>query len=200
MSHLQKNSDSPGSQFSRGHVRRKATFAAISMGLLLLSGCKSHLSKAEKEHIEKVMTPGMTITATTKNGKIVIRADNDLGRSYQFDSQTLSVTMWPRTERWYGSLGLYYPAPSLGIWPRSGIYRAVVEEGQQHFSSETEALDWLSERKWMPFTYRTDGLVVGWGTMPSRHQVNVEVWQLLINKRKPENLKGGDDASILSTH
>lgn len=169
------------------------------IGSLFAAACTKSLTPAERSRIEMVMALDTTITATTARGKIVIHAKSDLGRSYEFDSNHLSVTMWPRTERWYGSLGLYYPAPSLGLWPRRGIYRAVVEEGQQHFNTQEEAISWLRARTWWPYTYRSDGLVVGWGTTPERHQLNAEVWQLYIQGHKPSGLAGADDSSIIVT-
>jgi hypothetical protein len=161
-----------------------------------LPGCEQRLSPSELARIESVMTPGMTITAVTPNGPITIRARSPLRRTYSFDSQTLAVTMTPRAERWYGSLGLYSPGFSLRLWERSGIYRAVVQEGQQHFNTSAEALQWLNERSWMPFVYRNDGLVVGWSTTPQRHQLNAEVWQFYVDHQKPVSLQGAQDAKV----
>jgi hypothetical protein len=75
-------------------------------------------------------------------------------------------------------------------------YRAVVEEGQQHFNTSNEALQWLKERSWMPFVYRNDGLVVGWSTTPERHQLNAEVWQFYVQHQKPVSLEGANDAKV----
>jgi hypothetical protein len=159
-------------------------------------GCEERLSTSELARIESVMTPGMTITAVTTNGPITIRAKSPLRRTYAFEARTLSVTMTPRAARWYGSLGLYSPGFSFGLWERPGIYRAVVEEGQQHFNTSNEALQWLKERSWMPFVYRNDGLVVGWGTTPERHQLNAEVWQFYVQHQKPVSLEGANDAKV----
>ena len=176
-----------------GHCRRIALLVCIAS---ITAGCEERLSTSELARIESVMTPGMTIMAVTTNGPIIIRAKSPLRRTYAFESRTLAVTMTPRAERWYGSLGLYSPGFSLGLWPRSGIYRAVVEEGQQHFNTSAEALQWLKERFWMPFVYRNDGLVVGWGTTPQRHQLNAEVWQFYVQHQKPVSLDGAQDAKV----
>jgi hypothetical protein len=108
--------------------------------------------------------------------------------------------MEPRTERWQGSLGIYWPGPGFHWEECEGVARAVVEEGQQHFDTVRAALEWLKERgDWMPHVYRNDGLVVGWRTVvPDRKQLNVEVWQLLVAGRKPTALEGADDAAITS--
>jgi hypothetical protein len=173
--------------------RRRVAFLFVAA---LAPACEQRLSTSELARIENVMTPGMTITAVTTNGPITIHAKSPLGRSYTFGPNTLAVTMIPRAERWYGSLGLYSPGASFGLWPRSGIYRAVVEEGQHHFNTSAEALQWLKERSWMPFVYRNDGLVVGWGTTSERHQLNAEVWQFFVQHQKPASLEGANDASI----
>jgi hypothetical protein len=104
--------------------------------------------------------------------------------------------MDPRGERWYGSLGLYYPGPGDHWKEHNGITRGVVEEGQQHFKSIKEAMAWIEKRKYMPFVYRNDGLMVGWSKTPERRQLTVEVWQILINGKKPMALPGAQDSAI----
>jgi len=72
----------------------------------------------------------------------------------------------------------------------------VVEEGRQHFETEDEALRWLAARSFMPYVYRSDGLVVGWSKTPARRQLNVEVWQIIIKGEKPIDLPGSQDDKI----
>src|SRR5205814_6555865 len=145
---------------------------------------------------EIVMSASSTIAATTKLGTIVIRSGEGLRRSYSWEGVTRSVEMWPRDERWYGSMGLYFPGPGDHWFPHDGISRAVVEEGQQHFQSQSEALSWLQARTWMPFVYNSTGLVVGWGKTLPRRQLNVEVWQIYINGSRPSFLPGACDSCI----
>jgi ankyrin repeat protein len=149
---------------------------------------------------EIVMSPGMVITATTPAGTIVVTAVDDLTRSYSWEGATRSVEMWPREERWYGSLGLYYPGPGDHWKAHNGITRGVLEEGQQHFKTVEEALQWIHSRTWMPYVYRDDGLVVGWSKTLPRRQLNVEVWQILINGKKPHRLPGSQDSKIVVSH
>jgi hypothetical protein len=148
---------------------------------------------------EVVMSPGMAITATTDVGTITVTAGKGLKRSYTWDGATRSVEMVPRDERWYGSLGLYFPGPGEHWENHKGITRGVVEEGQQHFKTADEALKWLAGRKYMPYVYRDDGLVVGWSKTPARKQLNVEVWQILINGKKPTKLAGSQGDKIKVT-
>jgi hypothetical protein len=153
------------------------------------------------EDNEIVMTPGMTIRATTSTGTITITAGKGLQRSYTWEGSTRSVEMWPRTKRWDGSLGLYFPGPGYHWKEHDGIARCVVDEGQQHFKSVHEAEQWVDERRYMDFVHRNDGLVVGWDKTPSRKQLGVEVWQIYVNGKKPTELKGSeDDKLIVNSH
>lgn len=145
---------------------------------------------------EVVMSPGMKVIAETRMGKMIITAGEGLKRSYTWDGATRSVEMVSRDERWYGSLGLYFPGPDQHWKEHKGITRGVVEEGQQHFKTAEEAQEWLAERKYMPYVYRNDGLMVGWDTVPARKQLNIEVWQILIDGKKPTQLEGAQDDKI----
>jgi hypothetical protein len=149
---------------------------------------------------ETVMSAGMRIQATTPIGVMVITAVDELTRSYTWEGATRSVEMWPRAERWYGSLGLYYPGPGDHWKEHKGITRGVTEEGQQHFQSAAEALKWIRSRTWMPYVYRDDGLVVGWHKTLPRKQLDVEVWQILIHGKKPTRLPGSQNEKIVVTH
>lgn len=144
------------------------------------------------------MTPGMEIRAQTPNGKIGIRAGPGFKRTYFWDSDCEgSVTLWPRVERWHGSLGLYYPGPGNTWWfSCGGVTRAVVEEGLQNFDSVEAILIWVEQREWIQPVYNDQGIAVGWGKVLPRSQLNVEVWQLLINGNKPERLPGSRNDAI----
>ena len=145
---------------------------------------------------EFAMRPGETITATTPNGTIQIRAKDWLGRAYTWDGATRSVVMWPRDERWYGSLGVYYPGPGRHWKEHRGITRGVVQEGQHHFDSVEAAMEWIGKQTWMPAVYRNDGLMVAWGKVLDREQLNVDVWQIMVNGAKPTTLPGATDSAI----
>jgi hypothetical protein len=103
---------------------------------------------------EVVMSPGMKITATTNVGTITVTAGKGLKRSYTWEGAMRSVEMWPREERWYGSLGLYFPGPGDHWQNHKGITRGVVEEGQQRFETTDEARKWLAGRTYMAYVYR----------------------------------------------
>jgi len=133
--------------------------------------------------------------AITPNGTITITAGDGTERSFSGDGWSKNRRLIARTARWYGSLGLYDPADSF-----SPYGRLLVDEGRLFFETESEALRYLyvggSYSKPM-FTNR--GLVVGYhieaisGGEPARE---VEVWQIYIKGKRPQSLRGADDAAI----
>ena len=146
---------------------------------------------------EVVMAPGSSITAETSTGTITIKAGKGLRRDYTWEGATRSVEMGARPSRWYGSLGLGFPGPGDHWKEHNGITRGVLEEGQMRFRTLVAAMKWINARKaWLPLVYRNDGLLVGFGKNLSRRQLNVEVWQIYINGKKPTALAGSQDAKI----
>lgn len=140
------------------------------------------------------MTPGMVIEATNSNGTVSISADDELKRTYIWDNKRKTVKLSHRCKRWYGSMGAYSPGGDLRV-------HAVVEEGQQHFCSESEAIEWLDWQKdRMQWVYSSDGLVVGFAVSehPSGEQtaLAVDVWQIYVNGEKPKNLIGAQPDRI----
>jgi hypothetical protein len=144
--------------------------------------------------LELVMTEGMVIEATNPNGTIAIDAGKGLSRTYKWKDNSTTVNLYPRCERWYGSMGAYTPG-------RGGKIFALTEEGQQHFCCSEEVYEYL---KWQmedyQYVYTSDGLVVGWyenlGPTGSEIALHAEVWQVYIDGRKPVNLEGASDAKI----
>jgi uncharacterized protein len=178
----------------RGGSIMKARVWFLSLLGSLLWTCHSHAQPIAG--IEVVMSPGMKITATTPLGSIAITAVDELTRSYTWDGATRTVQMTPRTERWHGSLGLFSPGAGEH-WPdHHGITRCVTQEGQQHFKTAEEALQWIRNRDWWPFVYQEDGLMIGWNKNLSRHQLSVEVWQIFINGERPKHLPGSQTSKI----
>lgn len=161
---------------------------AIVTALLMLS-CSD---KMKLESInEFVMTTGTTIKATNTSGTITIRSDGELKRSFSWNGQTVKVEMQKRQSRWNGSLGIYCPGGG-------GSIHTVIEEGQQHFNSEKEAIEWLSwQDKAMHYVYSSNGLVVGWHVTKDPNSpkmaLSVQVWQFYIKGQMPSKLKGARD-------
>jgi hypothetical protein len=149
---------------------------------------------------EMVMTPGMKIRATTSVGAMTIGTDNGFRRSYEWDGAVRWAQLDPRAERWNGSLGAYFPGPGDHWEPHKGITRGVVEEGQMHFATVGEAMDWIEAQKQQsPLAYRNDGLLVAWDKTPERNQLNVDVWQITIDGKAPTELVGSSDDAVVVT-
>src|SRR4051812_45046493 len=147
---------------------------------------------------EVAMSPETKIVATTPNGTMQIAAGKGLKRSFTWEGATRTVEMWPRGERWLGSLGLAFPGPGDHWQNHNGITRGVIEEGQQHFKTTNDALQWIRQyQQYMPFVYRNDGLMVGWDKTLPRRQLNVNVWQIMIDGKKPTSLPGSEDDKIV---
>lgn len=153
---------------------------------------------------ELVMYEGVTIKAQRDGSSISVRSGKGIDRTYEWNDCTLKSHMGERRQRWFGSMGIYDPAPSFGFSfsPRgcSGISRTVVEEGQIHFDDLRFASEWIRRR---PSSYKTvwtnDGLLVSWTTVPGRTQLNVDVWLMCINGRRPAQLDGATDSAITVT-
>ena len=140
---------------------------------------------------ELVMSPGMIIEANNKYGEIKIEAGKGLRRTYYWNDKKVSVKMRPRKQRWYGSLGLYHPGGGRNV-------HAVLDEGQQHFCSEMEVMDWLRLRENGDCVHTNDGLVVWWrqDKGPGPLILHVEVSQIYINGEKPKNLPDAQNNKI----
>lgn len=155
---------------------------------------------------ELVLQEHVRLTATTPYGVIAVVAGSGLARTYEWDGCSLKARMLPRgTARWFGSLGIYDPAPSdhgVALLARQckGISRTVVQEGQIHFADAVAAQDWLRRYAQVrPTVWSRDGVVVRWFTSPAREQLNVDVWQVCIANHYPTELTGATDAALQLT-
>ncbi len=146
---------------------------------------------------EVVMSPGMKITATTSVGTIAVTAADELTRSYTWDGATRAIEMEPQKSRTFGSLGLFFEGTVVHWREHHGIARCSTQEGQQDFKSVEEAMKWIKEPERLYPVYRNDGLMVGWYKDLPRKMLDVHVWQILINGKKPTRLPGSQDDKIV---
>jgi hypothetical protein len=146
---------------------------------------------------EVVMSPGMKITATTSMGTIVVTAADELTRSYTWDGATRAIEMQPQKSRFFGSLGLFHDGITVHWREHHGIARCSTEEGQQDFKTVDELMKWIKEPERLKPVYRNDGLTVGWYKDLPRKMLDVQVWQILINGKKPTRLPGSQDDKIV---
>ena len=166
---------------------RTAIFAVVSA---LLPTCAYAVT-------ELVMREGVTIEARKDNTSIKITSGKGFDRTYEWDRCKLKSDMGARTQRWYGSMGIYDPGPSSSASGGgcSGISRTVVQEGQIHFDDMQFALKWI-ERQRDKTVWTNDGLLVSWDITPGRRQLNVDVWLMCINGKRPTQLVGALDSAI----
>ena len=89
----------------------------------------------------------MRITATTPNGTITITAGEGRRRSYTWEGATRLGRHVASRGAVVWQLGLYFPGSGSHWKAHNGITRAVTEEGQQHFKTVTQAIEWIKTRK-----------------------------------------------------
>src|SRR6266700_5758620 len=83
------------------HINAGCILAYLLVQAVFVTGCsETHAPKPGVTN-EMVMSPGMSITASTREGIIKIAAGEDFKRSYTWDGETRSVTLWPR---WSGGM------------------------------------------------------------------------------------------------
>jgi hypothetical protein len=153
------------------------TFIGILI-LMIYFPFDSSLSQA-KDINEIVLSVGMSILVKADWATIEISAVNKNKRKYTWDGDSVIVKLIPRKERWYGSLGLYHPQVRP---PHKGVVHMIVEEGQQHFQTVDDAVQWIAtfgEKS----IYSDDGLLISadlTGENTNQKFVSIQVWQIYI--------------------
>jgi hypothetical protein len=162
--------------------------AVAALAFLLLLGCSDHRVLVRGA----VLQPGMKVEARALYGTVSIAYRSPTRRTFAWDGEQKTTAMIPREEEWMGAWGLYQPAG----WPYWGV-RVVAQESVRNFADLDGLYKYLDEYKAeMGAVYTNDGLVVGFSRNPERDQINVDVWQLEVNGKKPSTLKGADDSRV----
>lgn len=161
--------------------------------LILITSCSNNITN-RNNNCELVMSPGMIIEAENEHGPITIEAIDKLTRVFKWNDREIKLKLIPRYKRWYGSKGAYKPSGK-------GNVHAVIEEGQHHFCSEKEAIEWLPWQHYrFNYVYTSDGLVIGWYQSgdPNSDMIAlcVKIWRFYINQQKPNNLSGAKNNKI----
>jgi hypothetical protein len=145
----------------------------------------------------------MQIKATTTLGEIRIVAVDDTRRRFSWDQCkcTAEIDMWKRPERWHATrgFGLYFPGPGRNFPMCGSVCRIVAQEGRQYFSSLEDAEVWLSNQAMIysgSVACNSRGLVVVWNKVVEREQLNVNIWQIIIDGHMPSSITSGDESSI----
>ncbi len=146
---------------------------------------------------ELVMSPGMRITATTPTGTIAITAVDELTRAYTWDGATRAVERSSESARLMGGEGAFHCSFDAHSRDHHGITRGLTREWQKQFKTVFEAMKWIREPDRASFVYRDDGLLVGWERLSDEAVLAVEVWQILIDGKKPTRLPGSQNDKIV---
>lgn len=169
------------------------------------SGCTYHHANVNDDIIAKetVLTPGMTLYATSGNEKICVSAKNNYKRTIYWDGASRTVTLVPRKKRWHGKLGLVSPdPPNNHIEAHKGITRILMEEAQINISNAKTFYKFVnSQSEKINSVYRNDGLWVKWrkAIKPDKGRggtIDIMIFQILIDGKKPEKLIGSKDDKI----
>jgi len=185
---------------SRRAARPSGTFVGTLIATAFTLGCCPFCSG---DPAELVMRSNIRLEVTASGQALAISAGDGMARTYEWGHCKLSADPCPRTERWFGIRGIYDPAPELVHLSKGcdGITRTVIQEGQIHFTNSALAEWWLQHYKEPHPTstvWTSDGLVVQFGLVPGRYQINVNVIQVCIGEERPKSLAGARDASVRS--
>ena len=163
------------------------------LGVIAIAACNRNSDEIPVRNA--VLKPGEAVEANNSNGKVRITYVAATKRRYEWDEKSRVVTLIPREEIFGGKLGLYEPADAWALPFRKD--RLVVQESIINFESVSEIEAFLVQSKdYMDWIYSDDGLVVGFGRTPARRQVDIDLWQLLLQGQKPTKLKGAQNAAI----
>jgi hypothetical protein len=172
--------------------RTRITVSAL-IGVMFITSCD--IATKEPSVKEAVLARDQSIEAVNKNGKVTISYISSIKRKYEWDGSVKIVKMIPRDERFQDKLGLYQPADSWGLNPFE--VRIVAEEAIIDFKSEDAMYAFLSQSDdYLDWKYTADGVVVGFGRMPSRKQLNIDLYQFLVGGKKPIEIKGARPDAI----
>ena len=177
------------------NVYSNVLFFALG-SLTLIAGCGRHSNAVIVQGA--VLKPGTTVEATNKNGFVRISYVDTTRRKYTWDKRSETIRLIARKEPFRGELGLYEPAASWGLNPWET--RLVLDESVRDFESEQQLQNALVEGSAvMDWVYTNDGLVVGFGRIPARKQINIELFQFLLRGKKPRVIAGAHPNQIQLT-
>jgi hypothetical protein len=152
---------------------------------------------------ELVMPPGTRIDLSVGGRQISVIAQDSLKRRYEWNKCALESQPCVRSSRFFGTLGVYDPAPEFVHWRKGceGITRPVIQEAQVHFKTQALAEWWVRAYNPHPSTtaWTNSGLLVRFATVPERHQLNVDVMQICVNGQPPKALADARDDAIRVT-
>jgi hypothetical protein len=203
--HPERTAVSTGALVGRlfGTVGKLAAGAAMVAVLGVMTFWPAEVRKAPEPLSNQMpIRPGDLLVAETSIGRIEIEARSATERTYRWGegcerSQTLEygTRTTPVDSLVNGGLGDHWD-------DCGGVTRAVLQEGVKTFDTAAAAASWVASMTsaWNTelarpagttfYAYSGDGVLVGWGVVTGRHQLDVEVWRVLVNGKAPNALPG----------
>jgi hypothetical protein len=150
-----------------------------------------------------ILESNQSLVATNKNGSVKISYVSPTKRKYTWDNQSrvlkMTIQDWVDTNR----LGKIHPS-FCGIYNAGDVWffnpynvRIVSVEGTMNFKSEKDIYAFLYQgSEVMYWVYTSDGLLFGFGRVPKREAINIDLYQILLDGKKPHDLKGSSNNLI----
>lgn len=176
----------------------KNTRPGFIFSFAMLVACLVAACGGRPDMAEIVLCTGSKVAVRGAGSLLTVGATSLTTRTYVVDDFDLVIELIPRFQRWNGNLGLYRPAGK-------GDTHTIIEEGQQFFSNEEDLYQWIAwARRWGgELRYTADGLLMRWQVrhrsadeVGPKRALNVDVVQLMLRGRKPQGLRGADDAAF----
>lgn len=156
-----------------------------------------------------VIPPSTTIKAVSGQkhlGVIYITSGKGLLRTISFDGVSRSITLKPRIDEGKRQYLYFFRPPSISLgydWQEhNGIYRCQYYERKMNFPNLKPAMDFIYSQTCEPVlsaVYNNQGLLVAWTDKSNRHELTIEVYQILINGQKPNSLPNAHDDKLVET-
>lgn len=153
------------------------------------------------------MSDSMKICATDNNEKICVVADGKTKRIISWDGEEHPINLIPRKKRWHGELGLISPEQPDNVWKTQKCsLRALIREAQIRYKSLEDAVDKLrfpfAKKDGWHIVYNNQGLLIMWNKtiMPGNNTLDISIYQILINGKKPTQIPGNKNEQIVFTY
>lgn len=175
---------------------KNTMFNVVFIIALILVGCEKHERRVEPyQYTELAMSENMVIDAKNKYGVVRIEWKGPLERCFAWEEKHECRTLIPRKERYNGRLGAYDPAETF-FWELFTT-RIVSEDSKINFENMQDMKLWLIQGSSVfDWVYTDDGLVIGFSKSTERNQINIYVYQLLVNNKKPTEIDGSRPENI----
>ncbi len=188
------------------NIKKIIKFVVAIILCAIYSGCIMNKSDNNFEMPKEiVLSDGMRICAKTNNDNLCISSIGKTKRIITWEGKRRPLDLVPRKQRWHGLLGLVSPKQPYNLWQdKDEIIRVIMEEAQINYTSIEKAVDGLEfpgRPNGYNVVYNDDGLLVIWhkSILPEQKVLDLMVFQILVNGKKPISLPGSQNDDITVT-